>query len=85
MKIEIQDASVEARLQEQMRAMNVASAEEAILHLLESKEENDRWFQDNRPAVNAKIRRGLDQLDRGEGILEEDLGAYLAKLKAERG
>jgi len=39
--------------------------------------------QDERGSVNVKIRRGLEQLDRGEGILEEDLAAYLAKRKAE--
>jgi len=31
----------------------------------------------------AKIRRGTDQLDRGEGIPEDQLDAYLAKLKAQ--
>ena len=37
---------------------------------------------ENKNALNVKIRRGIDQLDRGEGIPEDQLDAYLAKLKA---
>jgi membrane protease YdiL (CAAX protease family) len=37
---------------------------------------------DNRGAIDTKIRRGIDQLDRGEGIPEDRLDAYLADLKA---
>jgi hypothetical protein len=39
------------------------------------------WFLENRDAINAKIRRGMGQLDRGEGIPEGRLDAYLANLK----
>ena len=35
-----------------------------------------------RETINAKIKRGIDQLDRGEGIPEDRLNAYLADLKA---
>ena len=44
--------------------------------------EQDRWLLENREAINTKIRRGIDQLDRGEGIPEDRLDAYLADLKA---
>ena len=83
MNIEIQDASVEARIQRQMLAIGAASAEEALLRLLNTQEEQDRWLMENKDAINAKIRRGLAQLDRGEGIPEDQLDAYLAKLKAQ--
>ncbi|MCC6538526.1 MAG: hypothetical protein IT162_13300 [Bryobacterales bacterium] len=83
MKIEIQNPALEARLEAQMQAFGTPSAEDAILHLLEAKEENDRWLLENRDLINEKIRRGLDQLDRGEGIAASDLPAYLAKLKAQ--
>jgi hypothetical protein len=53
-----------------------------LLRLLETQEEQDRWLLENREAINTKIRRGIDQLDRGEGIAEDQLDAYLAKLKA---
>jgi hypothetical protein len=82
MNIEIQDASVEARIQRQMQAMGAASAEEALLRLLDTQEEQDRWLLENKIPVNAKIKRGIDQLDRGEGIPEDQLDSYLAKLKA---
>jgi hypothetical protein len=53
-----------------------------LLRLLETQEEQDRWLLENREAINTKIRRGIDQLDRGEGIPEERLDAYLADLKS---
>jgi hypothetical protein len=46
--------------------------------------EQDRWLLENRDMINAKIRHGIEQLDRGEGIPEDQLHAYLAKLKAKR-
>jgi hypothetical protein len=49
-----------------------------------TQEEQDRWLLENKNAINAKIKRGIDQLDRGEGIPEDQLDAYLAKLKAQR-
>jgi hypothetical protein len=83
MNIEIRDAALEARIQKQLRATGSASIEEVLLRLLETQEEQDRWLLENREAINAKIRRGIDQLDRGEGIPEDQLDARLAKLKAQ--
>ncbi|HWY55031.1 MAG TPA: hypothetical protein VNZ03_11245 [Terriglobales bacterium] len=37
---------------------------------------------ENREAIDAKIKRGINQLDRGEGIPEDQLDAYLTDLKA---
>jgi predicted transcriptional regulator len=59
-----------------------ASAEEALLHLLETQEEQDRWLIEKRDAINEKIRRGAAPLDRGEGIPEDELDAYLTEQKA---
>ena len=81
MKIRIDDAAVEARIQKQLQATGSTTVEEVLLHLLETQEEQDRWLLENRATITAKIRRGLDQLDRGEGIPEEQLDAYLTKLK----
>lgn len=81
MKIKIDDAAVEARIQKQLQATGSTTIEEVLVHLLETQEEQDRWLLENRAAINAKIRRGLDELDRGEGIPEEELDAYLTKLK----
>jgi len=43
----------------------------------------DLWLLHRREELDAKIRRGLDQLDRGEGIPEDQLDAYVAKMKAQ--
>jgi hypothetical protein len=83
MNIEIHDTALEARIQKQIQATGAASAQEALLRLLETQEEQDRWLLENKAAFNAKIRRGIDQLDRGEGIPENQLDAYLANLKAQ--
>ncbi len=82
MHIEILDAAVEATIRKQIHATGSASAEEALLHLLETQEEQDRWLTENRDAINARIRRGIAQLDRGEGIPEDELDAYLTEQKA---
>lgn len=82
MNIEIRDAALEARIQKQLQAAGSSSVEEVLRRLLETQEEQDRWLLENREAIKAKIQRGIDQLDRGEGIPEERLDAYLADLKA---
>ena len=81
MNIEIRDTGLEARIQRQIRATSSGSVEEALLRLLETQEEQDRWLLENADAICAKIRRGIGQLDRGEGIPEDRLDAYLAELK----
>jgi len=81
MRIDIQDADLEARMRRQIQATGAASAEEALLHLLETQEEQDRWLLENRDAIRTKIRRGISQLDRGEGIPEDQLDAFLKEQK----
>jgi len=83
MNIEIHDAALEARIQKLLRATGSSSVEEVLLHLVETQEEQDRWLLENRATVNAKIKTGIDQLDRGEGIPEDQLDAHLAKLKSQ--
>ena len=83
MNIEIHDTALEARIQKQIQATGAASAEEALLRLLETQEEQDRWLAENHQTIQAKIKRGIDQLDRGEGIPEDQLDSYLANLKSE--
>jgi len=82
MTIEIRDAELEARLQKQLEATGSSSLEELLLRLLESHEEQDRWLLENREGIKTKIQRGIEELDRGEGIPEDRLKAYLANLKA---
>ena len=84
MNIEIHNPDLRARLQRQIETTGSGSVEEALRRLLETQEEQDRWLAQNRAAIDEKIKRGLDQLDRGEGIPEDQLHAHLAKLKADQ-
>lgn len=83
MNIEIRDAALEARIQKQLEATGSSSIEEVLARLLETQEEQDRWLTENHDEINAKIRRGIEQLDHGEGVPEDQLDAYLAKLKTQ--
>jgi len=82
MNFEIRDRALEARIQKQIQTTGSGSVEEVLLRLLETQEEQDRWLLENREANTAKIQRGIEQLDRGEGIPEDRIDAYLAELKA---
>ena len=68
MRIEIRDPALEARIQKQLDATGSGSVEEVLVRLLETQEQEDRWRLENRDAINMKIRRSLDQLDRREGV-----------------
>ena len=50
---------------------------------LEVLHERDEWLLANRQMIDAKIRRGMAELDRGEGIPKDDLDAHLERLKAQ--
>ncbi|HZQ96641.1 MAG TPA: type II toxin-antitoxin system CcdA family antitoxin [Candidatus Sulfotelmatobacter sp.] len=82
MNIEIRDSALQARLQKQLERTSSGTVEELLNRLLETQEEQDRWLMENRQAMDAKIRRGLSQLDHGEGIQEDQLDARLKALKA---
>ena len=83
MNIQIRNPALRSRIEKQRQSMGARSIEEVLLHLLETQEEQDRWLAENRETINAKIKRGIEQLDRGEGIPEDQLDAYLARLKTE--
>ncbi|HEV2202784.1 MAG TPA: hypothetical protein VGR73_23440 [Bryobacteraceae bacterium] len=59
------------------------NAEEAVGSALEMLRSQNEWLLANREAIDARIRQGIAEIDRGEGIPEDQLGAYLARLKAE--
>lgn len=84
MNFEIHDATLEARIKKQLQLTGSGSVEEVLVHLLETQEEQDRWLLENRQAIGAQIERGIAQLDRGEGIPEDQLASHLAKLKRKR-
>jgi hypothetical protein len=82
MTIQIRDAELEARLQKRLEATGSNSVEELLLRLLDGQEEQDRWLLENREGIKSKIQQGIGELERGEGIPEDRLGAYLTNLKA---
>jgi post-segregation antitoxin (ccd killing protein) len=82
MNIEIRDAALQARIQKQLQATGSATVEQVLQRLLETQEEQDRWLQENKEAIRAKIRRGIAELDRGEGIPEERLDGYLKETES---
>jgi hypothetical protein len=82
MNIEIRDEALAARIQKQLQLTGSENVEELLLHLVETQEEQDRWLLVSRELNNEKIRRGLEQLGRGEGIPEDQLDDYLAGLKS---
>jgi hypothetical protein len=84
MNIEIHDAQIEARIRKQLQSTGSGSVEELLLRLLETQEQQDRWLLESKDAIGAQIKRGIEQLDRGEGIPEDQLAAHLAKLKSQR-
>jgi predicted transcriptional regulator len=79
MNIEIRDANLEARLRRQAEVTGAGSTEEVLARLLDTQEEQDRWLQEQRNWIKAEIDEGIAELDRGEGIPESQLDAYLAK------
>jgi hypothetical protein len=80
--IEIHDPALEARIQKQLQATGSGSIEEVLRRLLETQEEQDGRLLENRESINPMTRRGIEQLDRGEGIPGDQLNAPLANLKS---
>ena len=73
----------EHRIAEALRTGAYHSADDVIDRALEVLREQDECLVANRPAINAKIHKGIEELERGEGIPEDELDAYLERLKAQ--
>ena len=73
----------ESRIAEALRSGAYQSPDEVIERALEVLHERDEWLMANRQTVDAKIRRGIEELNRGEGIPEDKLNELLARLKAQ--
>jgi hypothetical protein len=82
MTIDVHDPVLVERIRKQVAATESQTLEEALSKLLETQEEQDRWLLDAKDHINRKIERGLEQLDRGEGIPDDQLDAYLSALKS---
>ena len=73
----------ENRIAEALRSGAYSSSDDVIDRALEVLHEQDEWLTANREAIDAKIRTGIEELERGEGIPEDELDAYLQRLKAQ--
>jgi antitoxin ParD1/3/4 len=86
MTIQIKRPEIEALIQQRLHSSAFESVEDVLFDALEIQAEREAWLQENKEAINAKIERGLAQLDGGEGIpgeklrerLEADKAAWLA-------
>ena len=76
-------ADQEHRIAEALRSGAYHSPDEVIDRALEVLHERDEWLTANRQAIDAKIHRGIAELDRGEGIPEDELDTYLNRLKSQ--
>jgi putative addiction module CopG family antidote len=73
----------EHRIAQALRSGAYHSEEEVIDRALQVLHEQDEWLLANRDAIDAKIQRGIQELDRGEGIPEDELDGYLDRLKSQ--
>jgi antitoxin ParD1/3/4 len=82
MTIEIKRPEIEALIQQRLHSGAFESVEDVLFDALEIQSEREVRLQENKNALNAKIERGLAQLDRGEGLPGDQLRTRLAADKA---
>jgi len=72
----------EHRIAEAVRSGAYSSTDDVIDRALEVLHEQDKWLAAHRQEINAKIHTGIEELQNGKGIPEDELDAYLERLKA---
>jgi Arc/MetJ-type ribon-helix-helix transcriptional regulator len=72
----------ENRVAEALRSGIYHSPDDVIDRALEVLHEQDEWLTANRQSIDAKIHRGIEELECGQGIPEDELDRYLERLKA---
>ncbi len=82
MTIQINRPEIEALIQQRLHSGAFESVEDVLFDALEIQGEREAWLQENKEAINAKIERGLAQLDRSKGITGDDLRKRLEVHKA---
>jgi hypothetical protein len=82
MTIQINRPEIEALIQQRLHSGAFKSVEDVLFDALEIQGERQAWLQENKESINAKIERGLAQLDGGEGITGEELRGRLEADKA---
>jgi len=82
MTIEIKRPEIEALIRQRLHSGAFDSVEDVLFDALEMQAEREIWLQGNKESINARIERGLAQLDRGEGLPGEGLRERLEADKA---
>jgi hypothetical protein len=82
MTIQINRPEIEALIQQRLHSGAFESVEDVLFDALEIQGEREAWLEENKGAINAKIDRGLAQLDCGEGLPGEELRGRLEADKA---
>ncbi|MFI5114991.1 MAG: hypothetical protein ACHP7J_07595 [Terriglobales bacterium] len=82
MTIEINRPEIEALIRQRLHSGAFESVEDVLFDALEIQSEREVWLQENKEDINAKIERGLAQLDRGEGVPGDQLRGRLEADKA---
>jgi hypothetical protein len=82
MTIQINRPEIEALIQQRLNSGAFESIEDVLFDALEIQAEREAWLQENKEGINAKIERGLAQLDRSEGISGDELRGRLEADKA---
>ena len=73
----------ETRVAEALRSGVYQSPDDVIDRALQVLHEQDQWLAANRQSINARIQKGIAELERGEGIPEDELDTHLERLKAQ--
>ena len=73
----------EKLIQKRLQSGTFRSVEEVIHDALAAQDSEAEWLSDERESIDAKIARGIAQLDRGEGIAGEAVRERLQQRKAE--
>jgi len=71
------------RIDEALRSGAYHGPDDVLDQALEMLRERDEWLHANRDAINAKIQRGMTELEQGQGIGEDELDSHLERLKAQ--
>jgi antitoxin ParD1/3/4 len=82
MTIQISRPEIEELIQQRLHSGAFDSVEDVLFDALELQREHEAWLQENKSVIEAKIDRGVAQLDRGEGISGDQLRSRLAADKA---
>jgi Arc/MetJ-type ribon-helix-helix transcriptional regulator len=73
----------EHRIAEALRTGAYTGADDVIDRALEVLHQQNEWLMANRQTIDAKIHKGIAELEGGEGIPEDQLDAYLKRLKTQ--